>query len=141
MPKFKEFLIKEEFGLGNLGNKLEKFYNDPDLGNRIAGAFVTSQWNNTSTTPWRGEGSLQNVHIPVDFVIPKIVKTGIIECIKNKQNPIYIRLSDGTECNFIDFKNVQGTPALGKVMTVVFQRNPQDLTNNFSKIQKAIVAE
>lgn len=141
MGKFKEFLLNEEIGLGNLGNKIDKFYSDPDLQNKINGAFVSSYWNNTNYTPWRGEGSLQNVKIPVDLVIPQVERSGRIAHINKKQNPIVVELSDGTKCFFTQrqFKGIEGNPEIGKVMTVRIQRNPQDTSNNFSKIEKITI--
>ena len=54
MAKFKEFIIKEEVGLADLGANVEKLFNSQEFGNQIIGAFVTSQWNNTKHMPWKG---------------------------------------------------------------------------------------
>lgn len=143
MAKFKQFLLNEEIGLANLGVRVEKFYTDPSVESKINGAFVTSHWNNTNHTPWKGEGSLQNVKIPIDLTIPHIEKTGRILSINKKQNPILIKLSDGTACLFTnkEFRSIQGEPNIGKIMTVRFQRSPQDISSNFSKIEKVVVTD
>jgi hypothetical protein len=143
MAKFKEFIINEEMGLADLGTKVEKLFNSQQFGNQINGAFVSSQWNNTSHTPWKGEGSLQNVHMPVDFVVPSVERTGRITALMLNKNPIYVKLSDGTECNFTydEYKKIEGSPNIGKNMTVIFQRHPEDFTKQYSKIEKAIVTD
>jgi hypothetical protein len=143
MAKFKEFLIKEEVGLADLGTNVEKLFNSQEFGNQINGAFVSSQWNNTNHMPWKGEGSLQNVHMPVDLAIPSVERTGRITTLMIRKNPIYIKLSDGTECNFTydEYQKIQGNPAIGKNMTVMFQRHPDDFTRQYSKIDKAIVLD
>lgn len=144
MGKFKNFLINEEVGLADLGPNIEKLFNSQLFGNQIQGAFVSSQWNNSYTnTPWKGNDSLNNVKEPVDMKIPSTERTGKIISLTEKSNPIFIRLSDGTECMFTlqEFKKIQGKPSIGKTMTVIFQRHPDDFTKQLSKIEKAIVIE
>jgi hypothetical protein len=144
MGKFKEFLINEEVGLADLGPNIEKLFNSQEFGNQVQGAFVSSQWNNTYTnTPWKGNDSLNNVKEPVDLQIPSISRTGKIVGFLEKNNPVYIKLSDGTECSFTnqEMKNIEGKPAIGKTMTVIFQRHPDDFTRQYSKIEKAIVVD
>lgn len=143
MAKFKEFIINEEVGLGNLGSNIERLFNSQNFGNQINGAMVSSQWNGMySPTPWKGD-DLQTAKNPVDIGISSVERTGRITSLMKTRNPIYIRLSDGTECNFSfdEFKKIQGTPDIGKTMTVIFQRHPDDMTNQHSKIDVAIVRD
>lgn len=105
---------------------------------------LSSQWNNSYTnTPWKGNDSLNNVKEPSDLTIPSIERTGKIISLAEKSNPIYIRLSDGTECVFThqEYKKIEGKPAIGKTMTVIFQRHPDDFTEQLSKIEKVIIRE
>jgi hypothetical protein len=75
--------------------------------------------------------------------MPSVQRTGRIVGFLEKNNPVYIKLSDGTECSFTnqEMKNIEGKPALGKTMTVIFQRHPDDFTRQYSKIEKAIVTD
>jgi hypothetical protein len=59
----------------------------------------------------------------------------------SKRNPIYVRLSDGTEANFTyeEWKRIKGEPALGKVMHITFQRHPEDKSAQHSKIDHVTV--
>lgn len=140
MGKFKEFIV-EQVGLGDLGPRINKVFHGPDLGNQIGGALLHPAWSGSDTTPTHMDGGLDPSKPPVDLTIPSIQSTGRITCLMLKKNPIYVRLSDGTECNFSydEFKRIQGKPEIGKVMTVVFQRHPQDAGPEHSKIDKAIV--
>lgn len=144
MAKFKNFLINEETGLANLGANIDKLFQSQSFGNQIKGAFVSSQWNNSYTnTPWKGNDSIKNTKEPVDLIIPSVEREGKIISLTEKSNPIYIKLSDGTECSFTyqEFKRIEGNPGIGKTMRVIFQRHPNDFTNNISKIEKAIVLD
>jgi hypothetical protein len=60
-----------------------------------------------------------------------------------RKNPIYVRLSDGTEAHFTydEWKKIEGQPALGKTMTILFQRHPEDMSQEHSKIDKVIVTD
>lgn len=143
MGKFKEFIIQEEVGLADLGPNIEKLFNSQEFGNQLNGALVSSQWNGMNVpTPWKGD-DLQTAKNPVDLGLSSVQRTGRITALLKTKNPIYVRLSDGTECNFSfdEFKRIQGNPDLGKTMTVVFQRHPDDMSRQFSKIDKAIVLD
>lgn len=143
MGKFKEFIIQEEVGLADLGPNIERLFNSQEFGNQLNGALVSSQWNGMNVpTPWRGD-DLQNAKNPVDLGLSSVQRTGRITALLKTKNPIYVRLSDGTECNFSfdEFKRIQGSPDLGKTMTIVFQRHPEDMSRQFSKIDKAIVLD
>ena len=144
MGKFKDFLITEEVGLADIGPNIERLFNSQEFGNQIQGAFVSSQWNNSYTnTPWKGNDNINNSKEPVDLTIASVQRTGRIISFLDKKTPIYIKLSDGTECNFTyqELKKIEGVPAIGKTMTVIFQRHPDDVTRQFSKIEKAIVTD
>jgi hypothetical protein len=139
MSKFKQFLIKEEFGLGDIKQKINKIFDNKSYSN-----FLSSSANNTyDYSPWRGNDSINNQKEPVDLVIPNIEKTARIIFLDVKKTPIRMLLSDGTECLFseVEFRKIKGIPEINKTITLVFQRNPNDFSKNFSKIEKAIVLD
>lgn len=141
MGKFREFLLNEEIGLGDLGTRIDNLMNNQWLGNQIAGAFVSSDFSGTE----QPEGSVGHpLYMPsTDLTIPSVTKEGRITTLLLKKNPIYVRLSDGTEAYFSydEWRRVQGQPALGKVMTITFQRHPEDTAKMCSKIDQAIVRD
>lgn len=133
MGKFREFVLTEDIGLADLGPRLHNFYNSPWLDAKIGAALVPG---NTS----RGDG----IDIPsTNLTIPSNERTGRIEVLMLKRNPIYVRLSDGTETYFShdEYNRIEGTPELHKTMTVIFQRHPNDASKSNSKIDKAIVRD
>jgi hypothetical protein len=143
MGKFKEYLITEELGLANLGARIDDLFHNQWLANAINGAFVSSDVSGSEQSPTMGFAG-HSLHLPsTDLTIPSVEKTGRITILHLKKNPIYIRLSDGTEAYFTydEYKRIEGTPELGKTMTIIFQRHPQDFTQQYSKIDKAIVRD
>lgn len=143
MGKFKEFMESTHIGLGDLGRRIDHLYHSAEFGNQIHGAYVSSDWSGTEVGDTQTSAG-HPLHLPsTDMTLPSIEKTGRIVLLHKKKNPIYVRLSDGTEANFSwdEYNRIQGTPAVGKVMTVVFQRNPKDFSRNHSKINKAIVRD
>lgn len=68
--------------------------------------------------------------------LPSVTKTALIKYINDKINPILIHLSDGTRLFLpVDaFKRIKGEPRVGKMMTVVMQRRPDDKTAMPSQI-------
>lgn len=141
MGKFKEFLLTEEIGLGDLGPRIDKLMNSQQFANQIAGALVSSDFNGSEQSPTLGYMG-HSLHLPsTDLTIPSVTREGRIITLITKKNPIYIRLSDGTEASFSynEYKRIQGQPELGKVMTIMFQRHPEDMGKSYSKIEKAIV--
>ncbi len=129
MTNFKQFLES------SLGTKLNRFYQDLDA--KVGGAFLSSDVSGT-------EDFAKNLpHLPsTDLTIPSSVKTGRIVVLDRKSNPIRIRLSDGTEANFTwdEFQKIKGAePTVGKVMTITFQRHPDDRSRNLSKINHVVV--
>jgi hypothetical protein len=141
MGKFREFLLNEEVGLADLGSRIDNMFHDQRLGNQIAGAFVSTDVSGTE----QPEGSVGHpLYLPsTDMTIPSSVKSGRITTLMLKKNPIYVRLSDGTEASFTydEYQRIEGEPALGKTMTITFQRQPEDWSRMESKIDKVIVRD
>lgn len=138
--KFKEFLLKEDVGLGDLGTKIDSLFHGQMFGN-IGGAFVSDQFDNEKPNSTTMDHPLW---LPdTDISVPSVEKTGRITALLLKRNPIYIRLSDGTEASFTydEYRRIEGTPALGKVMTILFQRHREDSSRSYSKIDKCIVRD
>ena len=141
MGKFKEFM--ESVGLGDLGHRINHLYHSADFGNQIHGAYVSTDVSGTeqgNTHSYAGHP----LHLPsTDMGLPSIEKTGRIVILHTKKNPIYVRLSDGTEANFTwdEYNRIEGDPAIGKVMTLVFQRSPKDSSRMHSKIEKVVVRD
>lgn len=75
--------------------------------------------------------------------LPAVTRSGRIDTILKNQNPIYVRLSDGSELYFTHDeyrKRIKGNPEVGRTMTVVFQRHPNDGSKVPSKIDAAQVS-
>ena len=142
MGKFKSFLINEQqIGLGNLGSKISDFYNNGWLDKQINKSFnVEDPPSPDKLSPEHGTG-IDSIMMPTELKIPKIERSGRITTLHRHKNPIYVRLSDGTEAyfNFDEDQRIEGEPKLGKVMKIVFQRHPNDWTKNASKIERAEV--
>jgi hypothetical protein len=143
MGKFKDYLLNEEIGLGELGTRIDHLFHSHRFGNQIAGAFASTDVTGTEQSPTLGYAG-HSLHLPsTDLTIPSVEKSGRITVLEIKKNPIYIRLSDGTEAHFTydEFKRIEGEPKLGKNMTLVFQRHPQDTMKEYSKIDRAYVRD
>lgn len=138
MGKFKEYLINEDIGLGDIGPRIDKFYHSAYLDSKIGGAFASGHDAKNSPTL----GMADNMPT-TDLSIPSVERTGRIQHINLKKNPIYVRLSDGTEAYFSydEYRRIDGKPDLGKTMTIIFQRHPDDKMQQGSKIDKAIVKD
>jgi hypothetical protein len=141
MGKFREYVICESKGLGELGLRLNQFVNDPKLADAINGAFLNSDYNNTGSKPVRDY--LQGNQEDIDIIIPSLRKEGRITTLLLNKNPIYVRLSDGTEAHFSyeEWRRIEGKPALGKVMTIFLQRHVEDRSEHASKIEKVVVRD
>ena len=139
MGKFKEFLINEDVGLGHLGAKINQFINSPDLTNRINGAFLSTAFTGSE----QAEPPVSEpVQLPSnELTVPKMVRSGRITHLYDKKNPIYVRLSDGTEAHFTydEYRKIQGTPQVGSVMTIQFQRHPKYNGQDASKVDWCVV--
>jgi len=143
MGKFKEFLLTEEIGLGDLGQRIDSLMNSQKFGNQIGGAFASTDVTGSEMGPTMGFAG-HSLWLPsTDLTVPSVERTGRITTLLLKRNPIYVRLSDGTEANFSyeEYRRIEGSPALGKTMTLIFQRHPEDQTSGYSKIDKAIVRD
>ncbi len=142
MGKFRQFIINEEIGLGELGPRIDSLFHNQEFGNQI-GAFVSSDMTGTEQGPTMGYSG-HPLHLPsTDLTIPSVQREGRITILQLKKNPIYIRLSDGTEAHFTydECKRIEGTPGLGKVMNITFQRHPDDRSKGCSKIDKAEIRD
>lgn len=139
--RFKDYILCEDFGLGDIGAKMDKMFNNPHFQNQ-ASAFVST--GHTNPGPQGSTFAPDPLQAPITHVeIPQIEKTGRVKILETKKNPIYLELSDGTKAYFTydEFQRIQGVPSIGKVMTIIFQRHPNDKTNQYSKIEKAIVLD
>lgn len=139
---FKSF-INEEFGLANLGGQINRVFDNPSFKGQT-GAYVSTDYSTPSPTGYAGDPT-SSIDLPANsLTIPNVEKTGRIAVLLYKKNPIYIRLTDGTEAFFTydEYHKIQGEPpAVGKTMTIVFQRHPNDASEERSKIVKAIVRD
>ncbi len=72
-----------------------------------------------------------------DLGMPTVTKTAQIQQLDDKRNPISMYLSDGTRLflPYDAFKKIKGEPRVGKTVSVVFQRRPDDQTATPSQIQ------
>ena len=136
--RFRDFFYNENVGLGNLGVHLDRLFNTDAFRNHSA-AFVSNDYDkpNSGMSPDMLQAPISSIEIP------QVERTGRIKILEYKKNPIYLELSDGTKAHFSydEFKRIKGSPAVGKVMTIVFQRHPKDLTNQHSKIDHAYIQE
>ena len=140
MGKFKDFILNEEIGLGNLGSRIDSLFHSHQFGNQIDGAFASTDVTGSAQSP----NTSQSLYLPAtDLTIPSVTKQGRITILQTKRNPIYVRLSDGTEAHFTydEFQRIQGTPDIGKTMTLIFQRHPEDRMREYSKVDSAIVTD
>lgn len=150
MKTFKEFLL-EEVGLADIGKKVDRYFNK-DFDNQIAGAMPTKDTDNSTIDP-SNNSNLSKAMANIDFGkdkkgmsntvlnIPETKRSGRITTLNTDKNPIFIKLSDGTELKFTydEYKKIDGNPAIGKVMMVSFQRHPLDKGAENSNIQSVKV--
>ena len=77
-----------------------------------------------------GENSMgAPVFLPkLDLELPTTTKTGRISLLIKDKNPILLQLDDGTQLYFTldQFRRISGTPALGRTISVAFQRMLSD---------------
>lgn len=72
-----------------------------------------------------------------NFILPTKTVRSEIRLINDKNNPILIQLLNGTKLflSFDEYKKIKNqNPAVGKMATVVFQRHPNDKSDNFSLV-------
>jgi len=108
--------------------------NTPGYHNDYAtGSFLPSVFTGTETP---------DINIPhlssIDLTIPSTVKNSTISFIELNKNPILVLLKDGTKLflTFDQYNRIKPKPEVGKRITVVFQRSPEDKSNSPSKIEK-----
>ena len=72
----------------------------------------------------------------INLDLPSVEKSGKIQIIMDKINPIYIGLSDGSKLFFTidEFSRITGKPMIGKTMIWKMQRLPNDSNCYPSKI-------
>lgn len=96
-------------------------------------AFLPSDWTGTE---------MPNINIPflsgTDVQVPTLCRTSIISNIVKNKNPILIELKDGTKLylGLDEFNRIKNEPSVGKKISVTFQRNETDTSENPSKIIK-----
>jgi hypothetical protein len=101
--------------------------------------FATSSFLQSS---WTGSESAPDLRLPflpsLDLEIPQVTRSSIVSNIILNKNPIIIELQDGTRLflSLDEYNRIQNKPAIGKNITVVFQRNETDKSENSSKIIK-----
>ena len=138
MGKFKQYILNEDIGLGELGARIDNLFHSHEFGNQIQGAYVST----SGAIEGSQSGYSGSMRMPsTDLTIPSAERQGRITVLELKRNPIYVRLSDGTEAHFTydEYKRINGKPELGKVMKISFQRHPDDQMRQYSKIENAIV--
>lgn len=79
-----------------------------------------------------------------NFILPTKTVTSEIRLFNDKNNPILIQLLDGTKISLShdELRRIQSmgqAPEVGKRMTVVFQRNMNDKSDNYSIINSITV--
>jgi len=76
-----------------------------------------------------------------EFNVPHITKKGHILNIEYNKNPIRIKISDGTQLflHIDDYKRLNKEPKKGDNISIEFQRNPEDISENPSKINKIFI--
>jgi hypothetical protein len=98
------------------------------------GAMLPSSWTGSESAPEKLLPFLPST----DLSIPQVTRSSFIVCILKNKNPIVIQLKDGTQLflSLDQFNRINKTPEIGKRITVVFQRNPDDNSDEPSKIEK-----
>lgn len=109
----------------------------------VGGAVILpSSWTGTEAPDTMSfEG--RPLHLPsLDLALPAVTRSGRISVVVKDKNPIYVQLHDGTKLFFThdEFRRIKGWPEVGRTMTVVFQRNPDDKSDVPSKIHSCQVS-
>lgn len=129
---FKEFLQLTEFAVNMYPDApLGAVISSPAFGATPMDANKGDMRDPAPITPGRGDFTLN---------LPQVTKTGTIRFIDDKRNPLLVVLDSGAgESTTLmippdAFRRIQSEPAVGKMMTVVMQRRPDDTTRTPSKI-------
>lgn len=142
MGDFKTFL-KEDVGLGNIGRSVDRLFSNQHFANQ-AGAYVNTDYTKPSPEGYIGDPDFMPRLPATNLTIPSIQREGKISVLLAKRNPIFVKLTDGTEAHFSydEYKRIHGSePELGKTMRITFQRHPGDLSQTHSKIDHAEVID
>lgn len=78
-----------------------------------------------------------NISSVRSLILPTKTVTSQISLLDDKTTPILIQLFDGTKIylTYDEYKRIKyQDPQVGKTITVVFQRNPEDKSDNYSMI-------
>lgn len=106
------------------------------------GHYVTSDVAGTEASSTRDAQGHAN-HMPGHVLeIPTVSKTSRVAMVERNKNPIFVMLQDGTKMYFTwnEFQRIRGKePSPGRLMTVKFQRRPNDTRQESSQIQSAEV--
>jgi len=119
---FREFILQEDNTIGT--------HND-----MATGAYLPTSYTG-SDSPDQLEG--RGLSLPGTDLVPTITRCAKITFVEMKRNPILILLSDGTKMYFTwdEFRRIPGEePKVGRTMSVVFQRFPEDHSDAYSQIQ------
>lgn len=138
--RFKDFILNEDIGLGNMGARMDSLFNSPQF-TAQAGAYMNSDVSGSDQPDPTAMGN-DPVFVPSnDLTIPQVTRSGRIKVLNQTRNPIYVELTDGTKAHFSydEWKRIQGEPKIGSMMTIVYQRHPEDRTKTHSKIDKVFV--
>ncbi|RDJ35252.1 MAG: hypothetical protein DWQ19_10585 [Crenarchaeota archaeon] len=122
--KFKEYLEQNTVG----------YHND-----RATTIRLPSDWSGTEAPP-KFDGRPPFL-ASLDVLLPSVTVTSEIRKIEKNKNPITISLADGTKLflTWGEYKRISGPePAPGKRLTVTFQRNPGDKSNNLSQVNSIL---
>lgn len=127
MLNFKKFLEMNTVGKHNDGP---------------GGAYLSSTQTGSEQSATQGFTGKPLFLPSYDLALPSVTMTKKIIRIEMKTNPIKVLLSDNTELLFTrdEFDRIKGSrPAVGKLMTVIFQRQPGDNSQTPSQIQDITV--
>lgn len=144
---FKTFILKEDIGLGDIGKSMERIFANRQY-NQQSGAYLSTDYSHPSPEGYRGDQDWMTKLPQNTLSIPSVEKTGKISILLTKKNPIFIQLSNNGKkvaevfFTYDEFKRIHGSkPEIGKTMTIVFQRNKNDNSDNLSKINYAVVKD
>lgn len=143
MAEFKSFIFKEDMGLGDIGQSVDRLFNNKHFSG-TAGAYVNTDYSEPSPEGHVGDSDFLPRLPATNLTIPSIQREGRITVLLAKKNPIFVKLTDGTEAYFSydEFKRIKGSePSLGKTMRITFQRHPNDLNASHSKIDHVEVVD
>jgi hypothetical protein len=128
---FKQFLVSEGLNLDQFGPSIDRVFAGNKAFQQHASQYLS------------GKIPYANLDIrPEDVAeIPRVEKTGVVEVLLTKRNPIYMKLNDGTEAHFTydEWNRMKDKPALGKTVSIIFQRSHKYKGPDQSKIEQVIV--